>query len=75
MRDTAPEVEKLRFEMVMKRSSRERIKIASAMFVTARKAVIASMPTDLSPREFKKLLYFRTYGEYLPADFPFRDGE
>ena len=73
MKDTSPEMEKLHFEMVMKRSSRERIKIASAMFVSARKAIIASLPKDLSPREFKKQLYERTYGEPLPQDFPFRD--
>ncbi len=72
MKDTSAEMEKLHFEMLMNRTSEERIKIASSMFTTARKVIIASIPKDLSPPEFQQKLYKRTYGEELPADFFFR---
>jgi hypothetical protein len=42
------------------------------MFAAGRKAVIASLPKDLSEREFKEQLFYRTYGEHLPEDF-FKD--
>jgi len=69
MNDTSPKIEKLQFEMVMKRSSNERIAIACEMFMAAREIIASSLPKDLSEKEFKRQLYFRTYGEHLPADF------
>lgn len=67
--DTTREMEELQNELWMKRSIRERAKFMFGMFATARKVIIASLPKDLSKQEFKKQLYFRTYGEHLPEDF------
>ncbi len=50
----------------------ERAKFMFGMFATARKMLINSLPKDLSPKEFKKQIYERTYGEPLPDDF-FKD--
>jgi len=73
LQDTTPEIERLQHELWMKRTPQERAQFASAMFAAARDAIIASLPKGLSPREFKQQLYERTYGEPLPADFPFKD--
>jgi hypothetical protein len=70
--DTTREMEELQNELWMKRSVKERAKFMFGMFATARRVIIASLPKDLSEREFKSQLYFRTYGEHLPADF-FKD--
>lgn len=67
--DTTREIEEMQNELWMKRSIRERAKFMFGMFATARRAVIASLPANLSEREFKRQLYFRTYGEHLPEDF------
>jgi len=67
--DTTREMEELQNELWMKRSVQERAKFMFGMFPTARRAVIASLPKNLSEQEFKKQLYFRTYGEHLPEDF------
>jgi hypothetical protein len=50
----------------------ERFLIQSAMFSENRHNIIQSLPKNLSEKEFKKQLYFRTYGEHLPEDF-FKD--
>ena len=67
--DTSREIEEMQNDLWMKRSSQERAKFMFGMFATARRMVIASLPKDLSDREFKEQLYFRTYGEHLPDDF------
>ena len=72
--DTTREIEELQNELWMKRSIRERAKFMFGMFATARRVVIASLPKNLSEKEFKKQLYFRTYGEHLPEDF-FKNSE
>lgn len=72
--DTTREMEELQNELWMKRTTQERAKFMFGMFATARRILIASLPKDLSEREFKRQLYFRTYGEHLPDDF-FRDEE
>lgn len=72
--DTTREMEELQNELWMKRTTVERAEFMFGMFATARRILIASLPKDLSEKEFKKQLYFRTYGEHLPEDF-FRDGE
>ncbi len=69
MNDTAPEIEKIQFEMMMKMSANERIAMACEMFMSARELFLRSLPKDLSEMEVKKQLYYRTYGEYLPDDF------
>lgn len=72
--DTTREMEELQNELWMKRTIGERAKFMFGMFATARRVIIASLPKNLSEKEFKKQLYFRTYGEHLPDDF-FKDGE
>ena len=72
LKDTTREIEEMQNELWMKRTPQERARFASAMFAAARNAIIESLPKDLSEREFKKLLYRRTYGEHLPEDF-FKD--
>ena len=67
--DTTREMEELQNELWMKRSIQERAKFMFGMFASARRAVIASLPKNLSEQEFIKQLYFRTYGEHLPEDF------
>ena len=36
------------------------------MFDAAREMVIASLPSNLSPEDFRRALYERIYGEPLP---------
>ncbi len=72
MTDTTREIEEMQNELWMKKTPQERARFASAMFTAGRKTVIASLPKDLSEKEFKKQLYYRTYGEHLPDDF-FKD--
>lgn len=72
--DTTPDIVRLHNKLWMERSVDERAEFMFGMFALARRAVIESLPTDLSEREFKRQLYFRTYGEHLPEDF-FKDDE
>ena len=72
LKDTSPEIEKIQFELMMRKTPNERIALACEMFMSARESFLASLPKDLSEKEIKKQLYFRTYGEPLPDDF-FRD--
>ena len=67
--DTTREIEELQNELWMKRSVGERAEFMFGMFATARRVVIASLPKNLSEQDFKRQLYFRTYGEHLPEDF------
>jgi hypothetical protein len=67
-------MEKIQFEMMMKLGATRRIELACEMFMAARRLIIKSLPEDLPAREFKKQLYYRTYGEHLPEDF-FKDEE
>ena len=67
--DTTREIEEMQNELWMRKTPQERARFASAMFAAGRSAVIASLPKDLSEKEIKKQLYFRTYGEHLPEDF------
>ena len=73
--DTTPEIEEMQQKLWMRRTPQERAEFAASMFDSARRVIIASLPENLSKREFKQQLYFRTYGEHLPADFPFGDDE
>jgi len=69
LKDTTREIEEMQNELWMKRTTQERARFMFGMFASARRAVIASLPKDLSEKEFKKQLYYRTYGEPLPEDF------
>ena len=62
MNDTPPEVERLVREMTMARSGEERLLMGAAMFDAARDMVIASLPKNLPPLEFKRRLFERLYG-------------
>jgi hypothetical protein len=70
--DTTKEIEEMQNDLWMKRTKRERADFMFGMFATARQIIIASLPKDLSEKEFKKQLYYQTYGEDLPNDF-FKD--
>jgi len=74
MNDTSPEIERMQIEMMISFSPNKRIALGCEMFMAARELIIASLPKNLSEREFKKQYYQKMYGEPLPADF-FRDEE
>ncbi|MGI8786538.1 MAG: hypothetical protein ACR2HG_02085 [Pyrinomonadaceae bacterium] len=69
LKDTTREIEEMQNELWMKRTTRERAEFMFGMFASARKFLINSLPKNLSEREFKKQIYYRTYGEPLPEDF------
>ena len=69
LKDTTREIEEMQNDLWMKKTPQERAKFASAMFAAARRTVIASLPKNLTEKEFKRQLYERTYGETLPEDF------
>jgi hypothetical protein len=52
--DTTREMEELQNKLWMKRTTKERAKFMFGMFATARRVIIASLPKDLSEREFKQ---------------------
>lgn len=72
LNDTTKEIEELQNKLWMERSTTERAEFMFGMFATARRIILASLPKDLSERELKKQVYYRTYGEPLPEDF-FKD--
>jgi hypothetical protein len=65
MNDTPPEIEAMVREMIMKRSGEERLIMGARMFDAAREMVIASLPANLPPEEFKSRLFERIYGVSL----------
>jgi hypothetical protein len=66
MNDTPPEIAEMIRKRMMALSGEERFVIGSRMFDAAREMVLASMPKDLPPLEFKRLLFQRIYGEPAP---------
>jgi hypothetical protein len=62
MNDTPPEVGAMVREMMMARSGEERFVMGALMFDAAREFVIASLPENLPPAEFKRRLFERIYG-------------
>jgi hypothetical protein len=62
MTDTPPEIEKLYFDMLMKKSNEERFLMGARMFEAAKEIVIASFPEGLSKSEFRERLFLRFYG-------------
>ena len=59
-------------DLIMSLSPQERASVASALSAELRAKIISSLPDGLLRGEFKRQLYFRTYGEHLPEDF-FKD--
>lgn len=57
------------FKASSRLSTNERILISCALYEENRQKIIASLSPNLSEKEFKKQLYFRTYSEHLPEDF------
>jgi hypothetical protein len=66
MTDTPPEIAEMVHQRLMALSNEERFMMGVASFEAAREMVIASLPKNLSPIEFKRQLYQRIYGEPLP---------
>ena len=69
MTDTPPEIAELVRQKIMARSPEERFMMGVRSFEAARAIVLASLPEGLTPRELKRQLYQRIYGEPLPSDF------
>ncbi len=74
LKDTTPDIWRFHNELWMTRSASERAEFMFGMFALSRRAIIDSLPEGLTDSEFKRQLYFRTYGEHLPEDF-FKDEE
>lgn len=66
MTDTPPEIAELVRQKIMALSAEERFMMGVRSFEAARAMVIASLPPNLPPEEFKRRLYERIYGEPLP---------
>lgn len=67
--EISPKARTLQFDLIMQKTPQERVVMAGEMFAAAQEAILNSLPKNLSDREIKKQLYFRTYGENLPDDF------
>jgi hypothetical protein len=72
MNDTSLEVERIVREMAMARSGEERLLMGAAMFDAARDMVMASLPENLPPVEFKLRLFERLYGFSLTQELEAR---
>jgi len=70
MNDTSPEIAAKMRELWMALPPGERLVRGALMFDAAREMILASMPKDLPPAEFKRLLYFRIYGREWPGGGP-----
>jgi hypothetical protein len=66
MNDTTTEIAELVRNRLMALSGAERLEMGCRSFDAARAMMIASFPTGLSEREYKRLLFQRTYGEPPP---------
>lgn len=66
MNDTPPEIAELVRQKLMARSGSERFIMGTRMFDAACVVVRASLPKDLLPKEMKRQLYQRLYGEPAP---------
>lgn len=69
LKDTTKEIAEMQNALWLKKKPQERAESVFGMFATVRKIIIASLPKNLSEKEFKKQLFKRTYGEPLPEDF------
>jgi hypothetical protein len=65
MNDTSPEVKEMVRGMMLARSGEERFVMGALMFDAVRELVIASLPPNLPPPEFKRRLFERIYGTSL----------
>lgn len=67
MNDTSIEVRRKVREMMMQRTGEERFIMGALMFDAARAMVVASLPENLPPGEFKRRLFERFYGVTLES--------
>ena len=72
MNDTSPEVERQFRTLLLAKSGAERLRMASGMFDSARRMMLASFPKDLSQEKIRQLLLVRTYPEIEVSDHPHR---
>ena len=68
-RDTSREFELMVAERYQRMPPAERVRLAAEMFDTARQLVLASFPADLAPRDVRRLLCRRFYGELADQAF------
>lgn len=61
--DTSPEAEAIYWELLMKRSGEERVRMACDMFQAARRLILAALPSETasSPIERRVAVLLRTY--------------
>jgi hypothetical protein len=67
MTDTPEEITRVVREQIMARSPAERFVMGAEMFESAVAMVKASLPSNLSSREYKRRLFNRLYGLELPS--------
>lgn len=67
MTDTPEEITRVVREQIMARSPAERFVMGAEMFESAMAMVKASLPSNLSSREYKQQLFKRLYGLELPS--------
>lgn len=63
MNDTSPAVEQQFRSLLLAKSGAERLRMASSMFDSARRMMLASFPKNLPPEAIRQLLLARTYPE------------
>lgn len=63
MNDTPPEIDRMVRERLLARSSIERLRMGSRMFLMARQMILASFPPGLPELEIKRRLCERLYGD------------
>jgi len=66
MTDTPPEIAEFVRQKLMALPPEERFMMGVRSFEAAREMVIASLPPNLPPEEFKRQLFQRIYGYPLP---------
>ena len=68
MNDTSPFMEEALRERLLAKSGAERLAMASSMFESARRMILASLPPDLSPDQIRSELLARIYPEFTPSE-------
>ena len=69
MNDTSPEIAEMIRQRYLTMPAAERLVIGARMFETARAMVVASLPRGLSPKEMRRRICERFYGELAEEVF------
>lgn len=69
MNDTSPEIAEMIRQRYLAMSAAERLVIGARMFETARAMVVASLPRGLSPKETRRHICERFYGDLAQEVF------